>query len=190
VTFTPSRFASIKLDAFPRSRDAPLLSSSSSFHTKPSSLVYHYTMARLWITAFLLGGAVTASATAINPELRSAQPHGLLGRRAPSPDILTDNIVPLKTVLTPPIRRSNVFNRRSLSASNNTSNNTTTIANNFQLNYVADVQWGNQTFSMLLDSGSSDTWVLQEGFQCINSTGNPVAVRHLQACFLSFSLRT
>lgn len=131
-------------------------------------------MARSWITAVLLGGAVTASVTAISPELRRAQPHGLLGRRAPSPDILTDNILPLRTVLTPRTSLSNVFSRRSQLAANETN-----IANPFQLNYVADVQWGDQTFSLILDTGSSDTWVLQEDFQCLNSTGGPTDVSHL-----------
>lgn len=33
---------------------------------------------------------------------------------------------------------------------------------------------GNQTFQMLVDTGSSDTYVMREGYKCINSTDNQV----------------
>lgn len=40
--------------------------------------------------------------------------------------------------------------------------------------FDVEVQFGNQSFMLLVDSGSSDTWVVQTGFQCINSSNNAV----------------
>lgn len=39
-------------------------------------------------------------------------------------------------------------------------------------NFNVEVQFGNQTFQLVLDTGSSDTWVIQTGFQCYNATDN------------------
>lgn len=36
--------------------------------------------------------------------------------------------------------------------------------------FDVEVKFGNQTFLLLFDTGSSDTWVVQTGFQCINAT--------------------
>ncbi|CAJ0542541.1 Ff.00g001300.m01.CDS01 [Fusarium sp. VM40] len=38
--------------------------------------------------------------------------------------------------------------------------------------YDVEVQFGNQSFFLLVDTGSSDTWVLETGYQCINSSNN------------------
>jgi hypothetical protein len=40
--------------------------------------------------------------------------------------------------------------------------------------YDVEVQFGNQSFMLLVDTGSSDTWVLETGYQCINSSNNLV----------------
>ena len=144
-----------------------------------------YTMVRSWITALLLAAAVT-DAAAVKPDLVVGNPRGLLGKRAPSPDVLTNKLVPLKTVTLPLSWQSSHHQKKTLnrrqSTSNNTSGGITAISNPQQLAYVAEVTWGNQTFDMLLDTGSSDTWLLQEGFQCLSSNGSAVAVRNIQPC--------
>ncbi|KAM0192782.1 hypothetical protein ACHAPI_008143 [Fusarium lateritium] len=40
--------------------------------------------------------------------------------------------------------------------------------------YDVEVQFGDQSFLLLVDTGSSDTWVLETGYQCINSSNNLV----------------
>ncbi|KAK3378147.1 aspartic peptidase domain-containing protein [Podospora didyma] len=35
--------------------------------------------------------------------------------------------------------------------------------------YLIDVKLGNTTFSLIIDTGSSDTWLVKEGFQCLNA---------------------
>jgi hypothetical protein len=42
------------------------------------------------------------------------------------------------------------------------------------------VALGNQTFPFLVDTGSTDLWVLQEGWACINDTSN--AILPQEAC--------
>ena len=136
-------------------------------------------MVQSWISALLLTVAV-APAAAVKTELSVGNPRGLLGKRAPSPDLLTDNIVPLKTVTLPLSWQSSRHQRKTLnrrqSTGNITSGGITTISNPQQLAYVAEVTWGNHTFDMLLDTGSSDTWLLQEGFQCLSSNGSAVGL--------------
>ncbi|KAJ7873118.1 acid protease [Mycena olivaceomarginata] len=45
---------------------------------------------------------------------------------------------------------------------------------NFDSDYLVNITIGGQNFSLILDSGSADTWVPQQGFQCFNLTGSPV----------------
>lgn len=46
------------------------------------------------------------------------------------------------------------------------------IATQYGTVFDAPVTIGNQTFMLLVDTGSSDTYVMQTGFTCINSTSN------------------
>ncbi|KAJ7861712.1 acid protease [Mycena olivaceomarginata] len=45
---------------------------------------------------------------------------------------------------------------------------------NMDTDYLVNVTIGGQNFSLIIDSGSSDTWVPQAGFSCFNLTGSPV----------------
>jgi len=40
------------------------------------------------------------------------------------------------------------------------------IIDDRQLNFLAQISFGDQTFDAILDSGSSDTWLIQTGFTC------------------------
>jgi aspergillopepsin I len=122
-----------------------------------------------WTAAFLLGLAAS-SAAAKTPE----KSHRSLKRRAPGVDRVTHSVIPLKPVNS--VRHHHTGLRRRQSPGNGTAG-LAAINNPGQANYVAEVGWGNETFSMILDTGSSDTWILQEGFQCLDSTGAPTAVR-------------
>ncbi|KAJ7458601.1 aspartic peptidase domain-containing protein [Mycena latifolia] len=45
---------------------------------------------------------------------------------------------------------------------------------NFDHEYVTDATFGGQKFKLIVDTGSSDTWVIQQGFTCLNpDTGDP-----------------
>jgi Eukaryotic aspartyl protease len=42
----------------------------------------------------------------------------------------------------------------------------------YELTFQTEVTFGNQTFSLLVDTGSSDIWVLDQGWLCLNDTSN------------------
>ncbi|KAJ6596130.1 acid protease [Mycena vulgaris] len=43
----------------------------------------------------------------------------------------------------------------------------------YDYEYLANITIGNQAFSVIVDTGSSDTWVAKKGFACFNLTGHP-----------------
>ncbi|KAJ7214524.1 acid protease [Mycena pura] len=45
----------------------------------------------------------------------------------------------------------------------------------FDDEYLTNVTIGGQHFSLIIDTGSSDTWVAQQGFNCFDIDGNPVS---------------
>jgi hypothetical protein len=53
-------------------------------------------------------------------------------------------------------------------------------SNRYGTTFAVNVTLGNQIFPLLVDTGSSDLWVLQEGWTCINDTSN--AILPQEAC--------
>ena len=51
----------------------------------------------------------------------------------------------------------------------------------FNRNYVASITLGGQDFEVMLDTGSSDTWVIKSNFTCLDETGRsaPVGALHI-----------
>lgn len=126
-----------------------------------------------WTAALLLG--LAASSAAKIPQPNSSKSHRPLKGRTSGRDLITDNVLPLKPVNS--VRRHQKSLRRRQSTGNG---GLAAINNPHQANYVAQVGWGNETYSMILDTGSSDTWLLKKGFQCLDSTGAPTTVRAFQ----------
>jgi len=46
--------------------------------------------------------------------------------------------------------------------------------------YVGNISLGSQDFTVVMDSGSSDTWVVHEDFVCIDNDSKPLPVRSLR----------
>ncbi|OQD65696.1 hypothetical protein PENPOL_c005G08427 [Penicillium polonicum] len=67
-----------------------------------------------------------------------------------------------------PVGSKNIPTRRSSGATS------TLIATEYGTVFDAPVTIGNQSFMLLVDTGSSDTYVMQTGYKCINSTANLV----------------
>lgn len=67
-------------------------------------------------------------------------------------------------------------NATSIPRSNQRSSGSTSslIATQFGTVFDTSMVIGNQTFQMLVDTGSSDTYVMRDGFNCINATSNLV----------------
>src|SRR5947209_5247499 len=47
-------------------------------------------------------------------------------------------------------------------------------SNRYGTTFAVNATLGNQTFPLLVDTGSSDLFVLQEGWTCINDTSNDI----------------
>ncbi len=42
-----------------------------------------------------------------------------------------------------------------------------------QIEYLTEVKTAGQSFNLIVDTGSSDTWIVKEGFQCLNPRSVP-----------------
>ncbi|KIK51004.1 hypothetical protein GYMLUDRAFT_266014 [Collybiopsis luxurians FD-317 M1] len=59
--------------------------------------------------------------------------------------------------------------------SSSSSNFTSPVAgSDFDEEYLTNVTIGGQDFTLIVDTGSSDTWVAKQGFACFDLSGNPV----------------
>lgn len=71
----------------------------------------------------------------------------------------------------------------------------------FDSEFIATIEWNGTPVKVIVDSGSSDTWLVHEGFQCVDVNGTSLPVRlplHLclvaarslpsfYACYFSFN---
>ncbi|KAJ7211719.1 acid protease [Mycena pura] len=94
------------------------------------------------------------------------------------------NTVPLPTLLPPasflapivsrtPRRLSKVEALRSLRSSGGASHIALLVGAQHDYEYLTNVTVGGQSFSVVVDTGSSDTWLAEKGFACSNLTGHP-----------------
>jgi hypothetical protein len=65
---------------------------------------------------------------------------------------------------------------RAARAANSTdSSDSAPLDNAGDVEYLVPIQWGSQSFNVILDTGSSDTWLASSSFQCIDANGNSQA---------------
>ncbi|KAJ7124372.1 acid protease [Mycena epipterygia] len=50
------------------------------------------------------------------------------------------------------------------------------MGSDYDYEYLANITIGGQGFSVIVDTGSSDTWLAEKGFACFNLTGHPEPV--------------
>ena len=79
------------------------------------------------------------------------------------------------------IRRSPLSARQAQSA-------TTSLSAVLGFEYVVEMEWSGQTFQVVVDTGSSDTYVAQNGFTCTDAAGNITSVRILDRLWLYVKL--
>ncbi|KAF8174995.1 aspartic peptidase domain-containing protein [Mycena galopus ATCC 62051] len=64
--------------------------------------------------------------------------------------------------------------RRNTSSNPSSSNHTVVLdGSDSDFEYLTNITIGGQKFSFSVDTGSSDTWVIQQGFSCFDLDGNP-----------------
>ncbi len=96
-----------------------------------------------------------------------------VAKRAPSPIVVTDAVLPLKTL---PAKGASAARRSSLLAT--IGNGSTTGLTSLEIGeeFAAQVTLGTETFELIVDTGSSDTWVVETGFSCTDfETGKSAA---------------
>jgi hypothetical protein len=88
-----------------------------------------------------------------------------------SPDVLTENYIE--------IEKSDQISRSSqmLAHIRNSANTEDTPTTNLQeiqggLEYLTKIKFGDQEVSVIVDTGSSDTWLVKSGFRCVNQFGS------------------
>lgn len=91
---------------------------------------------------------------------------------------ISRNILPMKrrnidqssSAYSRAIRRAPLSARQEQSA-------TTPLTAVLGFEYVVEMEWSGQTFQVVVDTGSSDTYIAQQGFTCTDSAGNVTSVR-------------
>lgn len=83
-----------------------------------------------------------------------------------SPNSKTENYIKLEraTVKTP---RSAILR----AVGNTTTVGSGTLENAGGIEYLVPIEFGSQKFTAILDTGSSDTWLIAENFKCVDQTG-------------------
>ncbi|KAJ7308516.1 acid protease [Mycena albidolilacea] len=80
-------------------------------------------------------------------------------------------VVPITS--TAPRRKSKKSNLESLRAFAAPNNTAVLEGADFDQEYLTEVTVGGQTFTAIVDTGSSDTWLINKDFKCFNLTGFP-----------------
>jgi hypothetical protein len=87
-----------------------------------------------------------------------------VAKRAPSEIIATTAVLPLTKMAA---TGASAARRQRLSKLLIANGSTTTLTSLFTgEEFAAEVEFGTQTFEMIVDTGSSDTWVVEAGFVC------------------------
>ena len=87
---------------------------------------------------------------------------------------VTDNYVPLRRVAVDPVQTSTQLKRYAAADPRKP----TLLRNIRDIYYIVDIQVGNQTVPVSVDTGSSDTWFIQQPFQCVDFFYETVPVRY------------
>lgn len=107
--------------------------------------------------------------------------------QASSEDVISSNVLTLRKSRGTSSRSSGYL--KSMRAGGASSSATfaygaTPLDNLYSEEYVAEIEWAGVPVEVIVDSGSSDTWVVQAGFTCVDVDGNVQDV----SCVLCFQL--
>lgn len=137
--------------------------------------------------AFLFTAAVTALVVA-SPLASAAAPQLNVKmvvppkHRSPSPDVQSSHVLSLQRH-PHPSKSSGYLKALShgLDATNRFSlvphQGQTHMNNLFSAEYITTISWNGERVKVIVDTGSSDTWLVQSAFQCLDENGVEVQVR-------------
>jgi hypothetical protein len=127
-------------------------------------------------TQVLFSTILVAPAVAVT--LFKASTRALSPTRAASPNVVTDNYVQVRRATSSAKSKRKAYTKALLRGPDASGLYNTTAAgvgpldDLFSEEYVGPISFGDQTFEVIYDTGSSDTWLVQGGFQCVDEDGN------------------
>jgi hypothetical protein len=151
-----------------------------SFHLLHLEYLLSSAMSPLSFTQLLLLTPLALSSAAILPRASQLESRSVKAFAAPAPQTVTDNYL----TLTRSTKPSRSFERLSALQDNEFTNARFKLSNaagppsNALISalggaeYLTEIVYGGQTVKVILDTGSSDTWLIQSGFKCTDANGN------------------
>lgn len=110
------------------------------------------------ITAWLV--AVAATGSADSHHKAQTVHHGFV-------DVVTNHVIPMRKQTPSPSTHPALHRRTNRSPS-------APLRNIYDVYYIIDLVVGNQTIPVSVDTGSSDTWMVQEPYQCASLWYDPI----------------
>lgn len=109
--------------------------------------------------------------------------HTPAANQASSANVVSSNVLALKKSKKAAKSAAYLSSLRSnaVSASSNYSYGAVPVDNLLSEEYVAEIEWDGIPVEVIIDTGSSDTWLVQAGFSCVDENENPQSV----GCFLN-----
>lgn len=135
----------------------------------------------------LQGALLLAAAALASPALAARQlnvrTHAPAAKKASSADVVSSNVLSLRKGSKAAKSKSYLSSlRSSVVAASNYSYGATPLDNLESVEYVAQIEWDGVAVEVIVDSGSSDTWLVQAGFTCVDEDGNQQTVCLLKLC--------
>ncbi|KAH8650008.1 aspartic peptidase domain-containing protein [Xylariales sp. PMI_506] len=124
----------------------------------------------------LFSTILVAQAAAVSTTFRASS-RALSATRAASPDVATSNYVQVRRSTSSSSSRRKAYTKALLRGPGADGVYTTpagveALDDLFSEEYVGPISFGDQSFEVIFDTGSSDTWLVQSGFQCVDDEGN------------------
>lgn len=133
------------------------------------------------LSGALLALAALASPALIGARQLSARTHAPVAKQASSANVVTSNVLNLrKTKSKKSVSKSKAYLaslRSSVTATTSNYSYGAEPVDNLQSDeYVAEIEWDGVAVEVIIDTGSSDTWLVQAGFTCVDENGNEQSV--------------
>lgn len=122
-------------------------------------------------------GALTSSVSAARQ--LSARVHTPVATQARSADVVSSNVLSIRKSGKKAKSASYLGSLQAgaiSAASSNYSYGATPVDNLYSEEYIAEIEWDGVAVDVIVDTGSSDTWLVQAGFTCVDYNGNEQSV--------------
>lgn len=142
------------------------------------------------LSGALLALAALASPALVGARQLNARTHAPVAKQASSANVVTSNVLSLrKTKKSVSKSKAYLASLRSsvTAAASNYSYGAEPVDNLQSDEYVAEIEWDGVAVEVIIDTGSSDTWLVQAGFTCVDEDGNVQSVCFTHAPVLSGS---